>query len=617
MWIPNRRAHVVGVSAPRQGCDLDQAEIVILNYDVLPQNLDMLMEIRPKAVIFDEAQYLKTYDSERTQAAMHLLKETQPKQRLLLTGTPVLNRPSELVTLLTSLPNALWQLGGFEFVAARYCEAKKRIVSGWSGSKEISDLSGAAHLPELAVRLRKTCLLRREKKQVLPHLADKTRTTLACDLTNGAEYDLAAESLALWRAAHRIGAPKAALSPREHQLEREKATRFAPPIDHDPDAPDALVHDTESPFAQWFAETPPADRHELLTRIGVLRQLAGVGKVAAAIAWIREFLSSQPAHEKLVVFAFHVDVQKALAAAFLDALMIVGKSSASSRDTAVRTFQSVEGPRVILCSLKAAQTALTLTAARTVLFVESEWTPAGMEQAEDRVHRIGQSAAVRITTLIAMDTIDERIQTVLESKRNIIWQVTLNHERLRDDTNDRLGNQPDDPADDQVREAALSSEAVSLAVTAATPELSAELPVTAARLPVRHDAPALTLVATTVTPVNAKGAPKLAPSLARVTHLTPTANLIATPNAKIKAPLSASAPTLSHSPRFRTKPDGTARQQLAGPGRPRVLTDDARRERNNEAKRRWKLANVEKQLQYARLWRAKRKALGADAATTE
>ena len=617
MWIPNRRAHVVGVSAPRQGCDLDQAEIVILNYDVLAQNLDMLLEIRPKAVIFDEAQYLKTYDSERTQAAMHLLKETEPKQRLLLTGTPVLNRPSELLTLLTLLPNALWQLGGFEFVAARYCEAKKRIVSGWSGSKEISDLSGAAHLPKLAVRLRKTCLLRREKKQVLPHLADKTRTTLACDLTNGVEYDLAEESLALWRAAHRIGAPKAALSPREHQLEREKATRFAPPIDHDPDAPDALVHDTESPFAQWFAETPPADRHELLTRIGVLRQLAGVGKVAAAIAWIREFLSSQPAHEKLVVFAFHVDVQKALAAAFLDALMIVGKSSASSRDTAVRTFQSVEGPRVILCSLKAAQTALTLTAARTVLFVESEWTPAGMEQAEDRVHRIGQSAAVRITTLIAMDTIDERIQTVLESKRNIIWQVTLNHERLRDDTNDRLGNQPDDPADDQVREAALSSEAVSLAVTAATPELSAELPVTAARLPVRHDAPALTLVATTVTPVNAKGAPKLAPSLARVTHLTPTANLIATPNAKIKAPLSASAPTLSHSPRFRTKPDGTARQQLAGPGRPRVLTDDARRERNNEAKRRWKLANVEKQLQYARLWRAKRKALGADAATTE
>ena len=48
-----------------------------------------------------------------------------------------------------------------------------------------------------------------------------------------------------------------------------------------------------------------------------------------------------------------------------------------------------------------------------------------------------------------------------------------------------------------------------------------------------------------------------------------------------------------------------------------MLTDDERRERNNEAKRQWKLANAEKQLQYARLWRSKRKALGTDAATTE
>ena len=232
------------------------------------------------------------------------------------------------------------------------------------------------------------------------------------------------------------------------------------------------------------------------------------------------------------------------------------------------------------------------------------------------MHRIGQSAAVHITTLIASNTIDERIQTVLESKRNIIRQVTLNLERMRDEASDNVGHPVGELADNQVRETALSSEGVSLASTAATPELSAELSVPAAPLPVRRDAPALALDAATVTPVKPKGAPKLAPSRARVTHPKPTANPITTPNAKIETPLSLVA-TLSDSPRFGTKSDGTARQQPAGPGRPRVLTDDERRERNNEAKRQWKLANAEKQLQYAQLWRAKRKALGADAATTE
>ncbi len=533
-WLPNRRVHVVGVGAMRQGCELGEAEIVILNYDVLQDNLDLLMALRPKSVIFDEAQYLKTYDSERTKAAVTLLKETQPKQRLLLTGTPVLNRPSELLTLLTLLPDALWQLGGFAFVAARYCQAKKRRVTGSFGSREISDLSGAAHLPELAERLRKTCLVRREKKQVLPNLPDKTRTTLACELSNRGEYDLAAESLALWRAAHRIDGPRPELTIRQRRLERDKAIHFAPPVDLDLDAPDVVLHDLGSPFAAWFAETTPAERHELLTRIGVLRQLTGFGKVAAAVAWIREFLTSEPDDEKLLVFAFHLDVQKALSAAFLDALVIDGKSSPSARDTAVRTFQSVGSPRVILCSLKAAQTALTLTAARNVLFIESEWSPAGMEQAEDRVHRIGQTAAVRITTLIAPCTIDERIQTVLEAKREIIRQVTLNRERLRDDANYEVGRQGDDEGNDEGEELGEDQG-----------------------------------------------------------HTTP-----------------------SPPPSFGIQSDDTAQHPPTKTGRPRVLSDDERRTRNNEAKRLWKLANAAKQLNYNRLSRAKRKKPSGETTTT-
>ena len=59
---------------------------------------------------------------------------------------------------------------------------------------------------------------------------------------------------------------------------------------------------------------------------------------------------------------------------------------------------------------------LTLTAANTVIFLDSPWTRAAKEQAEDRAHRIGTKSNVNIITLVCKDTIDERIEQLVESK---------------------------------------------------------------------------------------------------------------------------------------------------------------------------------------------------------
>lgn len=64
-------------------------------------------------------------------------------------------------------------------------------------------------------------------------------------------------------------------------------------------------------------------------------------------------------------------------------------------------------------------TGLTLTAANTVIFLDKPWNPANMEQAEDRVHRIGTTRSVNIITLVAKDTIDERIEELLEAKDDL------------------------------------------------------------------------------------------------------------------------------------------------------------------------------------------------------
>jgi SWI/SNF-related matrix-associated actin-dependent regulator 1 of chromatin subfamily A len=86
----------------------------------------------------------------------------------------------------------------------------------------------------------------------------------------------------------------------------------------------------------------------------------------------------------------------------------------------VARFQEDPECRLIVCSLDAAGIGITLTAASNVAFLEMGWTPATHDQAEDRVHRIGQHNAVTAWYLLAADTIDERIAAVVERKRRLV-----------------------------------------------------------------------------------------------------------------------------------------------------------------------------------------------------
>ena len=74
--------------------------------------------------------------------------------------------------------------------------------------------------------------------------------------------------------------------------------------------------------------------------------------------------------------------------------------------------------------MRAASQGITLTRASNVAFVELDWTPARHDQAEDRLHRIGQDSAVTAWYLLAPETIDETMATLLERKRTVIDAVT-------------------------------------------------------------------------------------------------------------------------------------------------------------------------------------------------
>jgi SWI/SNF-related matrix-associated actin-dependent regulator 1 of chromatin subfamily A len=127
-----------------------------------------------------------------------------------------------------------------------------------------------------------------------------------------------------------------------------------------------------------------------------------------------------------VVFAHHREIQRAVRERFPDALHILGQDSPTAREAALSAFQEPdgEGNQLIVCSIDVAGQGLTLTRSSNVAFLELDWTPAKHDQAEDRCHRIGQQDAVNATYLLAADTIDETIATLLERKRAVIGAVT-------------------------------------------------------------------------------------------------------------------------------------------------------------------------------------------------
>ena len=90
----------------------------------------------------------------------------------------------------------------------------------------------------------------------------------------------------------------------------------------------------------------------------------------------------------------------------------------------MQAFQDPDGPQLIVCSTRVAGQGITLTRASNVAFLDLEWSPAMHDQAEDRLHRIGQRDAVTAWYLLAAETIDEQMSEVLARKRGIVGAIT-------------------------------------------------------------------------------------------------------------------------------------------------------------------------------------------------
>ena len=338
------------------------SDILILNYDILEKWSDCLLQLNPKVFIMDECHYAKNPKASRTKACMKMAKNLP--HIIAMSGTPILNRPVEFFPVLHMIQPEIFK--SFWPYAMRYCGARKGKW-GW-------DFSRATHVEELHEKLTGGMMIRRMKADVMSDLPPKQRIVIPMDANNMKVYRKAEDDFIEWLAS----------------FDTEKARRAARAVG--------------------------------LTKIGYLKKLAAEGKLKEGIKWVENFLETG---KKLVLFTTHTYILESLQKKFPKiAVRVDGSTKLRERKKNIKTFQESQKCRLFLGNLKAASEGITLTAADTTCFFELGWTPAAHNQAEDRVHRIGQeSDSVTAFYLIARGTIEEDILDLLEAKRQVIGDI--------------------------------------------------------------------------------------------------------------------------------------------------------------------------------------------------
>lgn len=310
-----------------------------------------------RSVIIDESHKCK---SSRTQQSKLVQGICKGKEYILeLTGTPVVNNNEDLIQQLQIL-GRLEDFGGYKKFVERYC----------------GGVNKSSHIKELNYYLNKFCFFRRQKKDVLKWLPEKTRVTLVTEIDNRKEYDVAKRDvikyLKDWKKAD------------DDKLQR-------------------------------------AIRGAVMVKMGILKQISSKGKIKAAIEFIHNTIDGG---EKLIVFCFLKQVVADIKAEFPKAVTVTGDDDDKAKQRSVDSFQENPDCNLIILNYRSGGTGLTLTAASNVLFVEFPWTYADCCQAEDRAHRNGQKNAVTCTYLLGEDTIDEYMYNLIQTKKDIANGVT-------------------------------------------------------------------------------------------------------------------------------------------------------------------------------------------------
>lgn len=368
----------------------DEREVVIVNYESIFDRNDKTADgkkrkhVRPRTnldlnwdyVFYDEAHRLKNSKAKRTKAALKL----KANKFVAMTGTPVPNRPAELYPILNKLDPNRWR--NWEYYIQRYCNA---FDNGWGW-----DYSGSSNTRELQSVLRSTIMVARKKEDVLTELPDKVYQLIEFeDVDNVAANEQSAID--------------------EH---RPAINEFITSVRNN-----ARLESKSDMLGSSIAEIEIPD----FTSLEKVRHETAIKKLPFVKEHIEDCLESI---NKIVVFGHHRDVLEEMHSWYPDeSVLIYGGVSNEEASASVDRFMTDDTCKIFFGGITVVGEGLTLTAASHAIFVEVDWVPSTLKQAEDRLHRVGQKDCVNIQYLVFPNTIDELILRVVLQKEKVSKEV--------------------------------------------------------------------------------------------------------------------------------------------------------------------------------------------------
>ncbi|MCX7121155.1 MAG: DEAD/DEAH box helicase [Gammaproteobacteria bacterium] len=336
-------------------------DVIICSYGLLQHNDKLLINKQWETIVLDEAQAIKNASTQRWKNVMAL----KGKNRIALSGTPIENHLGEL-----------WSI--FSFINPGLLGSIKSFQNKYSTPIETKQEPDKVHALKTLVS---PYILRRLKSEVLTELPPKTEQTI-----------------------------------RVEQSE-EEAIFY-----------EALRRKTEERMASLMTAN---------NRIGVLAEITKLRQACCDSSLVDKSLSIENSKlnafietckniidngHKALVFSQYVSflhiVRARIESEKINYQYLDGSTSPVNRKKSVEAFQSGEGD-LFLLSLKAGGSGLNLTAADYVIHLDPWWNPAVEDQASDRAHRIGQERPVTIYRFIMQNTIEEKILSMHEHKRNL------------------------------------------------------------------------------------------------------------------------------------------------------------------------------------------------------
>ncbi|MGC8657303.1 MAG: DEAD/DEAH box helicase [Thermoplasmata archaeon] len=373
--------------------ELKKKDILITTYATATRDFEILSNVKWNYIVLDEAQNIKNHETKQSRA----VKAINAYHRIALTGTPIENRLTELWSIMEFLNKGY--LGSFKSFKENFIIPVERD-----------------HNIEKAKALKRIVqpfILRRLKtdKDIINDLPDKMEIKVYCNLTK--------EQATLYEATVEDMMNK--INSLEEGIERK-----------------GLVLSTIMKLKQ-ICNHPAhflGDKSKLDMRSGKLERLKEMVEEAISegdkILIFTQFAEMGALLKQHLQEHFHQEV-----------LFLHGVIPQKQRDLMVERFQSTDPytPKIFVLSLKAGGLGLNLTAANRVFHFDRWWNPAVENQATDRAFRIKQRKNVYVYKYIVLGTIEEKVDSLIESKKELAEQIIGTGEKwLTELSTDELRN---------------------------------------------------------------------------------------------------------------------------------------------------------------------------------